>query len=154
MYSIRILMKKQREHNRPAHGFVDLKKPFDRVPRNLIWHALRAQRVTEYYINLTKNTYHNVTTKVRSLAGSGVQFDVGVHQGSTLSPLLFNRLMNHLTAELQHPSPLDILYADDIVLITEDSNDLQTLDEWRGVLERAGLRVSREKTEHNALGYQ
>ncbi|XP_063388472.1 uncharacterized protein LOC134674029 [Cydia fagiglandana] len=57
--------------------------------------------------------------------------------------------MNHLTAQLQRSPPWDILYADDIVLISEDSSTLQLMVErGRGALERAGLRVSKEKTEY------
>lgn len=131
--------------------FIDLERAFDRVPRELIWHALRAQNVPEHYIMTVKDMYHQVSTKVRSPAGTSDEFDVkvGVHQGSTLSPLLFNIVMNHLTSNLQRAPLWDILYADDVVIISEDVNNLQQiLEKWREALETSGLRISREKTEY------
>ncbi|XP_063362869.1 uncharacterized protein LOC134651698 [Cydia amplana] len=145
-------MEKFRHNRADLHmAFIDLEKAFDRVPRNLIWQALRAHNVPEYYINTVKDMYNDVTTRVRCPAGVSDEFEVkvGVHQGSALSPLLFNVVMNHLTARLQQPPPWTLLYADDIVLISETSHELQEmLEEWRVALESAGLRISRHKTEY------
>ncbi|CAK1581839.1 unnamed protein product [Parnassius mnemosyne] len=77
------------------------------------------------------------------------QVKVGVHQGSALSPLLFNLVMNYLTAQIQQPAPCSISYADDVVLIDENPLTLQaTLEKWRSSLENAGLKICRKKTEH------
>ncbi|XP_039287339.1 uncharacterized protein LOC120352006 [Nilaparvata lugens] len=100
--------------------------------------------------------YHNATTKVRSPVGTSGEFsvEVGVHQGSALSPLLFNLVMNYLTAELQLAPPWDIIYADDIVLIRKTPDEMQqALDMWRVKLEGAGLRISREKSVYMHCGF-
>lgn len=67
---VRILMEKYKLNKKDLHlFFLDLEKAFDRVPRELVWQALRAQNIPEHYVNLVQDMYHNVSTKVRSLAG-------------------------------------------------------------------------------------
>ncbi|XP_022186411.2 uncharacterized protein LOC111045306 [Nilaparvata lugens] len=100
--------------------------------------------------------YHGAKTKVRSPAGIGEEFsvEVGVHQGSALSPHLFNLfspllVMGYLTNEIQHPAPWDILYADDIVLKRKPPEELQqSLDLWRASLEAAleTMMIRRRRT--------
>lgn len=152
IHTICILMEKYRVLKKDLHMvFIDLEKAFDRVPRSLIWHSLRSQYVPESYISKIADMYENVTTKVRCPAGTSEEFEVrvGVHQGSALSPLLFNIVLNCLTEQLQQPAPANILYADDVVLINEDPSALQhNLEMWRLALEIAGLRISKQKTEH------
>ncbi|XP_039297118.1 uncharacterized protein LOC120354279 [Nilaparvata lugens] len=95
--------------------------------------------------------YNDIKTRVLSPAGVGPEFEVkiGVHQGSTLSPLLFNIVMNYITAHLQKPAPWLLLYADDIVLVAETLQQVQIdLTAWCTVLESRGLRVSCTKTEY------
>ncbi|XP_063588600.1 uncharacterized protein LOC134765749 [Penaeus indicus] len=73
------------------HAFVDLEKAYNRVPRVLVYWCLRKKGVPEYLINIVKNTYECVTTMVRTPQGTSEEFEVkvGLHQGSSLSPLLF-----------------------------------------------------------------
>lgn len=152
IHTIRILMEKYKALKKDLHlVFVDLEKAFDRVPRKLIWQALRAQSVPEHYILVLQDMYNDVKTKVVSPAGISEEFEVkvGVHQGSTLSPLLFNIVMNYVTKDLQKPAPWTLLYADDIVLIAETMQEVQSdLTMWCNALERRGLRVSKSKTEY------
>ena len=42
--------------------------------------------------------------------------EVGLHQGSALSPFLFAVLMDRLTDEVRLESPWNMLFADDIVI--------------------------------------
>ncbi|GAB0086735.1 hypothetical protein DMENIID0001_009020 [Sergentomyia squamirostris] len=62
--------------------FIDLEKAFDRIPRKLIWEALRGRGVPEGYVTVIQDMYRDVTTQVRSLSGVGERFGVrvGVHQ--------------------------------------------------------------------------
>ena len=48
------------------------------------------------------------------------EFDVGVgvHQGSVLSPFHFVAVMEVLTSEVREGLPWEILYEDDLVLVT------------------------------------
>ncbi|KAJ2945082.1 hypothetical protein O0L34_g9136 [Tuta absoluta] len=152
IHAIRILMEKYKSLQRDLHLiFIDLEKAFDRVPRNLIWEALRAHNIPEQYIVLIQDMYTNITTQIVTPAGTSSQFEVGVgvHQGSALSPLLFNIVMNFVTEHLQKPAPWTLLYADDIVLIAESEMEIQAdLSLWGKALESSGLRISRQKTEY------
>lgn len=152
IHAVRLVMEKAKENGQNLWMvFIDLEKAFDRVPRTLIWQALRFHRVPECYIRIIKDMYSNVHTSVRSPAGVSNSFDikVGVHQGSALSPLLFNVVMNYLTEKIQKPTPWNLLYADDVVLISDNVQGLQEdLEEWRVSLEQNGLRISRTKTEY------
>ena len=44
---------------------------------------------------------------------------VGAHQGSVLSPLLFIIVLEALSREFREGLPMELLYADDLVLIEE-----------------------------------
>ena len=72
-------------------AFVDLEKAFDRVPRKVIWWALRKLGVEEWIVWLVQGMYANARSRVRVGEGYSEEFEVkvGVHQGSVLSPLLF-----------------------------------------------------------------
>ena len=57
--------------------------------------------------------------RVRTVIGDTKDFsiDIGLHQGSVLSPFLFTTIMDELTREIQNEVPWCMLFADDIVLI-------------------------------------
>ncbi|XP_076047213.1 uncharacterized protein LOC143028728 [Oratosquilla oratoria] len=89
--------------------------------------------------------------RVRSAAGTTEAFSVGVglHQVSTLSPYLFNLLTDVLVEEVTKEAPWSMLFAHDIVFVSESRDELQErLELWRGLLEDYGLKVSRQKTEY------
>ena len=72
-------------------AFADLEKAFDRVPREVVWWALRRMDVQEGLLQVIKSMYDDVTTSVKHNGGEGRFFEikVGVHQSSVLSPILF-----------------------------------------------------------------
>ena len=58
-----------------------------------------------------------------------------------------------MTEEIRTESPWDMMFADDIVLCREDGRQLQeVLEFWRNALEKRGLKMSRNKTEHMQAG--
>ena len=78
------MMEKHRDAQKDLHLVFDLEKAFNRVPRDLIWQALRAQGVPEVYVRTIQDMYDGATTRVRCTAGMSDEFNVkiGVHQGS------------------------------------------------------------------------
>jgi len=151
--SLRILMEKHRDASRDLHMiFVDLEKAFDKVPRDLIWTALRARKVPETYVQMVQDMYRDVGTKVKCFSGVSDEFpiDVGVHQGSVLSPLLFILVLDYLLeGKVTDPLVLQLLFADDGAIVSEDPEALQrAFDVWTDVLEGNGLRMSPKKTEY------
>ena len=66
----------------------------------------------------TCRVYTGCTTKVRTVAGESSKFnvEVGLHQGSALSPYLFLILMDVLTERVRKEAPESMLFTDDIVL--------------------------------------
>ena len=103
------------------------------------------------YVRLIKEMYRDVKTRVRSGVGTteGFEVKVGLHQGSALSPFLFNIVFDVLTRGVRQGVPWSMMCADDVVLCGETSGEVERLlEEWRVALESGGMRISRTKTEY------
>ncbi|VDP06436.1 unnamed protein product [Heligmosomoides polygyrus] len=123
-----INVEKHREKQKPVHiAFLDFEEAFDRVPRELTWHALRLHSVPEELIEWVRLLYSCPKSRVQAAAGTSMEFpiSVGVHQGSALSPLLFVVVMDAITRDLQKPVPWTLLYADDVMLACDDKVGLE-----------------------------
>ncbi|XP_064121763.1 uncharacterized protein LOC135226253 [Macrobrachium nipponense] len=82
--------------------------------------------VPEKYVKIIQEMNRNVYTSVRSCVGEtgGFEIGVGLHQGSALSPFIFNIVMDVMTKDVWETVPWCILYADDIVLCSERREDI------------------------------
>ena len=102
-------------------AFVDVEKAFDRVPREVVWWALRYLDVDEWIVSVIRAMYEDATTKVKLNGRESKAFSVrvGVHQGFVLSPLLFIIVLEALSREFREGLPMELLYADDLVLMAE-----------------------------------
>ncbi|VDO79010.1 unnamed protein product [Heligmosomoides polygyrus] len=82
IHAARLLVEKHRERQKPVHiAFLDLEKAFGRVPRELIWYALRQHNVPEELIEWVRMIYSCPKSRVQAAAVNLVEFpiSVGVH---------------------------------------------------------------------------
>ena len=92
-------------------AFVDLEKAFGRVPREIVWWALRVVSVDELIVKAIQAMYDGAPTAVRLRNGESKEFGVkvGVHQGSVLNPLLFTIVLETLSREFRCGLPWELL---------------------------------------------
>ena len=105
---------------------VDLEKAFDRVPRDVIWWAMRKLGIDEWLVHLVQSMYKDVRSRVRVGDGYSEEFGVGVgvHQGSVLSLLLFIIVLEALSREFRTGCPWELLYADDLMISAGSMEEL------------------------------
>ena len=151
IFIVRQLQERYLEKNRELWmAFVDLEKAFDRVPREVLWWALREVGVEEHTISVIKAMYAGATTSVKVNGNESTAFEVkvGVHQGSVLSPLLFTVVLEALSNKFRGGLPMEMLYADDLILIAESEEQLkEKVRIWKEGMEAKGLRVNLAKTK-------
>ena len=143
IFVIRQLQEKYLAANKRLYmAFVDLEKVFDRVPRKVIWWALRKLGVDEWIVHLVQGMYSNARSRIRVGEGYSEELEVkvGVHQGSVLSPLLFIIVLEALSCEFRCGVPWEDLYADDLVIIAESLEEcVRRLLTWKEAMEEKGL---------------
>ena len=120
--------------------FVDFRKAFDTVPRDVLWAVLQSIGVGGRFLSCLQAMYNKDCAAVKTADGLSEPFRChqGVQQGSPLSPALFGIFVDALERLMQcntgchvpelsgHPVPL-LLYADDLVLISRSAGGLQDL---------------------------
>ncbi|VDO79217.1 unnamed protein product [Haemonchus placei] len=100
VFIARQVIKKYREESTPCYpASFDLEEAFVRLPRHVIWRALRKGNVPEHLIFLIKDMYDGSTTAVRTQ----------VHQGSALSPFLYLLFMDVIISGLYGPQKTSTL---------------------------------------------
>ena len=73
-------------------AFVDLEKAFDRVPRKVIWWALRTVGVDEWIVRVIQSMYDGPISKIRvnDSYSDNISVKVGVHQGCSQSSAVYH----------------------------------------------------------------
>ena len=136
-------------------AFIDLEKAFDRVPRKVIWWVMRTFGVEEWAIRVVQGMYKDAKSRVRISGKYSENFNVnvGVHQGSAPSPLLFIIVLEALSREFRKGVPWELLYTDDLGLIAESLEEcISKFEAWKSGMESKGLRVNSKKTKFMVSG--
>ena len=154
IFIICLLQEKYLAANKPLYlAFIDLKKAFDCVPRKVIWWAMRKLGVKEWAIQVVQGMYRDAQSRVRINGKYSEDFNVnvGVHQGSVLSPLSFIIILEALSREFRTGVPWELLYADDLALIPESLEEcIAKFEAWKSGIESKGLHVNSKKVKFMA----
>ena len=141
-------------------AFIDLKKAFDTVWRLGLFSKLIKHNIPQKMFNVIYSMYTDTVSRIKFSNGLSPPFlsERGVKQGDVLSPLLFNYFINNLVGNLdnKHTDPVAIgdtslnilLYADDIVLLSESKEGLQkSLDILHEYCSTWKLQVNTDKSK-------
>ena len=148
MFSLRQLVETRLE--KQGHVMA-LALAFDTVPRNMAIATLRWMGAPESEVEMVEAMYENITGRV--VVGSGMsnefQVNIGLRQGSALSPVLFILVMELINRKISTTDALKkIMYADDLVIVAEHGEELQgALEEWNEMFKKHGLKINLDKTE-------
>ena len=130
--------------------FVDLEKAFDRVLRKALKWAMRKRGVPEVMVRAVMSLYEGAKTRVRVGQELSEEFEVKVvvHKGSVLLLLVFVIVVDVVIDSVRSGSMSEILYADDLVLMSETMEGLrENFWKWKEALESKRLKVNLGKTK-------
>ena len=160
IFILRQIIEKSIEFNKPAFlCFVDLTQAFDRVQLKDVLKILQERRVSNNIIQVIKQLNTNNSTRIQSGTSTTeeVQISIGIRQGDSLSPMLFNLVMDRIINQVKGvgrgyrmgQTEFKILcYADDAVLIAESEDNLQRmLFEFNQTANKYNMSISIPKTK-------
>ena len=141
--------------------FVDFKKAFDSINHQFLLYKLLKAGIGGNFYNVIKDMYVNTGTKLAVRVDDTLTpfFNsyVGVRQGDVLSPTLFNLFINDVIACLDEACDTPklgslniscLLYADDLVLISQSEKGLQqAVTSLEKYCETWGLAINPDKTK-------
>ena len=149
-----IVRKMQEEYQKKDKNlymcFDEMENAFDRVPRKIMEWAMRKKGLSEVMNWAVMSLHDGAKTRVRVGSAYSEKFEVkvGVHQGSVLSPLLFAIVANVITQNARRGVVNELLYADDLVPMSDDMEDLkERFWNWKDTLESKDLKINTRKTK-------
>ena len=144
-------------------AFIDFKKAYDTVNRDLLLQRLKSLGINGIFLRNIAAMYTKIEDKVKLKNGHSpnIRSNLGLKQGCPLSPMLFNIYIDDIKdvfdesccpINLQNENINHILYADDLVLISESSEGLQkSLDKVFEFTKRKHLTISVKKSKSMVL---
>lgn len=159
IFIIRQVKEKAVEWNKPAFlSFVDLRKAFDRVQLQDITSILRKRNIASDIINTIRDIYNNneLQLAIAEQRTDPIKVGTGVRQGDSLSPLLFNFIMEEIIARVRRCKGYQmggkelkvVCYADDAVLISDSEDNLQRMIHQFNIASKAlNMEIATEKTK-------
>ena len=152
-----ILQEARRNKKECAVTWLDLTNAFGSIPHETIFAALKWAGLNNTAINTIRLLYNGNTTTIKTNEGNTdpIPIESGVKQGCPLSPIIFNLAIEPMIkAALQTDNGFNLgtnnysilAYADDLVLIAKNANDLRLLlERTTSIANWAGLRFNPKK---------
>jgi len=162
LFILRTLIEQNKEKKKPLYCcFVNLKKVFDIVPREVLWQVLASLGVEGRFLRCLQMMYAKDTVRINHPSEgvtSSFRCQQGVKQGCPLSPLLFGLYFDALEGRLDGRkcdarTLADVhvwlfLFADDLALTSESEVGLQQqLDALQQFCAERGLTKNMKKTK-------
>lgn len=160
LFIMKQLKEKSIEFNKPAYiCFIDLTKAFDKVRLTDVLQILTKRQSPSQITKLIKNLNTGNVTKIKSGEHTtpNIKTPGGIRQGDSLSPFLFNLLMDEIIQQVTslnlgyrmgHSKISMVCYADDAAIIAETENDLQRqLLKFYQVSQQLNMAISTSKTK-------
>ncbi|XP_055386749.1 uncharacterized protein LOC129615538 [Condylostylus longicornis] len=135
--------------------FVDFKQAFDSINRSRIEQILQINGIPKKLIKLTMMTLTNTVAKVLIQGELSNSFEIssGVKQSDALSSLIFNLVLDSVVKDVDpggtifNKSVQICAYADDIVILSRNLNDLkETFEKLETTAITMGLNINTDKT--------
>ena len=153
--------KKQESSRKTAIFCINYAEAFDCVDHNKLWKILREIGILDHLTCLLRNLSAGQEATVRTGHGTTDWFQIGkgVHQGSILSPCLFNLCAEYImrNAGLEETQAgmriarrniNNLRYADDTTLMAESEEELKSLSmKVKQESEKVGLKLNIQKTK-------
>ena len=119
-------------------AFIDFKKAYDLVDRNILWNRLLETGIKGKLFSAIRSLYNSVKSCVRinGLKTGWFDVNIGLRQGCNLSPILFNLFINDFAVSVKalgkgidvgNEKVCILMYADDLVLLADNEIDLQLM---------------------------
>lgn len=122
----------------------DISKFFDNIRHDILEKILRLRIREDDVIDLIM-----AQLKTPSVDNTGVlkPKEIGVYQGSSISPILSNIYMTDIDFQMEKIPVFYARYADDMVIMADSKEKLEgAYVNLRGMLEKIGLQINEEKT--------
>ena len=114
--------------------------------------ALKKLGIEKWLVKTVQSMYRNTRSRARVDGAFSDDFlvQVGLHQASVLSPLLFITVLDAPSRKIRSECPEELLHDDDLALVSETLESLKRrLEAWEGALESKGLRANVNMTKND-----